>query len=234
MKKSNRYLIPIFILVLGMAFFVQKLAKTASEQKAKAKIETREKIDPTKTDFLNEPIEQTKEVAVVKSAETTTRKNLKTENIEKCAPFLNQTQLAGGASILDQALEKIKQHYGITDDRIDLTEYQLRTRANEEIVVQNIPAEEVKNQIRIFKTAADGFPDRIKKFPNYAGTVNERLAGALTLGTLEKTVEKFRTTNADQSSVSYEKSDGKISRVEYSKGRTQLVCEDGQCACQMF
>lgn len=227
--KSNRYLIPIFILILGMAIFMQKMAsqKTKSSQQ-NTEIE---KVDTTKEDFLGQPVEQQSPPVQVQAAAPNPPKTIVDKEIEKCAPFL---KISDQTNLFSQTLDQLKMKYGITKEEVDMTEYQLMTKSNEELVIQHIPSEESKNQVRVFKTAADGFPDRIKKFPNSNASEKLRLKGALTLGTLTKQIEKFKIVNADRSVLAYEKSNNEITRLDFTIGRNQLICEDQRCQCHEF
>jgi hypothetical protein len=222
--KSNRYLIPIFILIAGLALFMAKLAPQT---------EVKERVDTTKTDFLGEPVEQKTAPIQIKAAATQSVKNLKPQNLEKCASFL-KTAAESEKSTLEKTLAQIKEHYQISNEAIDSTEYQLLTRSNEELVVQHIPNEEQKNKVRVFKTGPDGFPDRIKTFPHSAEAEDLRLIGALSLGTLNKKIEKYKTENNDRSILTYEKSNGEITRLDFINGRNQLICEDQLCQCHEF
>lgn len=225
MKKTNRYLIPIFILIVGLSVFMERQAQQSSVEK--------EKINTAETDFLGEPIEKKTEPVLVKAAATKPAQEVKEQSFEKCASFL-KVEPSAEATQLAAMLSQIKKHYAITNEVVDLTEYQLHTRSNEELVVQHIPTEEPKNQVRVFKTAADGFPDRIKDFPNSGGTEELRLEGALTLGSISKKIEKFKIVNHDRSVLAYEKSNDEITRIDFTSGRNQLVCEDQQCSCHEF
>lgn len=229
--KKNRYLIPIFILILGMAIFMEKMAVKSTNEKISSEKNTNEKVDTTKTDFLGEPVEQKSVSVPVKAAAANPPQQLKVQDFEKCASFL---KINSGGDGLAQTLEQLKSHYGLVNDVIDMTEYQLRTRSNEELVVQHIPGEEVKNQVRVFKTAGDGFPDRIKKFPNSNGSEKLKLSGALTLGEVTKKIEKFKVLNADRSVLAYEKSEGAVTRVDFTNGKNKLICEDQLCQCHEF
>ncbi|MBC7464845.1 MAG: hypothetical protein H7256_02540 [Bdellovibrio sp.] len=229
--KKNRYLIPIFILILGMAIFMEKMAVRSTNKKSSSEQTEVEKVDPTKTDFVGEPIEQKTKEIQVQAASASPAQTIKVQEFGKCASFLKINSQGDSAS---QALEQIKSHYDLVKDVVDMTEYQLRTRSNEELVVQHIPGEEIKNQVRIFKTADDGFPDRVKKFPNSNGSEKQKLMGALTLGERTKKIEKYKVVNSDRSVLAYEKSEGVVTRVDFTNGKNKLICEDQRCQCHEF
>ena len=182
------------------------------------------------TDFLGQPIEQQTQSVIVKAANETNqeiKKEIQTQFLKNCASFLKNEKIQNN----EQALEAIKNQYQISDVGIDMTEYQLRTKSNEEIVVQHIPGENFKNIVRVFKTAEDGFPDRIKSYPNAKASVKLRLAGALTLGQLIKKIEKHKAVNSDGTELYYEKSKNEVIKVEFLNGQNQLICEDQLCQC---
>lgn len=214
-KKST----PIILIVLAVA-------STVLFMKNKSMPQT--KLGP----LVLENEESVAEDIVVKKATPTVLKKMQfsSENLKKCADFLSEKS----ATNLEQTLQQIKTRFHLTE-KLEITEYQLFGPNNEQIVVQNIPQEEMKNKIRVFKTAADGFPDRIKDFPNAAaGSIEDRLQGALTLGRLQLKIDKYQAISSSGTKLDYDKSENKITKINLSQGRTQLTCEQGQCSCERF
>lgn len=156
-------------------------------------------------------------------------KTIVTTDLKKCGDFLNQQS----SSDFDAVLMLIKKRFS-SNEILELIEYQLRTDDQQEVIVQQNLHEENKNQVRVFKSGEDGFPDRVKIFPNFDGNLQQRLEGALTLGRLERKIDKYSFTSNDGSQVRFEKQQNRITRIDYTSRRNQLICEDKSCACTTY
>lgn len=150
-------------------------------------------------------------------------------NLSACGKFLS----AQSGSHFNETVKTILQHVS-GKETLELTEYQLVTSDQRELIVQHTPDEETKNKIRVLRVAADGFPDRIRNFPRSEGPVEDQLQGALSLGVLKNKIEKYSAADASGSVLKIEKSQNQIVRISYSQGRNQLLCEEAQCTCQSF
>ncbi len=156
-------------------------------------------------------------------------KALTAVDLKKCGDFL--TQQSGND--LNAMFMQIKKRLASVEI-LELTEYQLRASDQQEIIVQQNPREESKNQVRVFKAGDDGFPDRLKNFPNSDGNPEQRLEGALTLGKLIRKIDKFSLVSNDGAQVRLEKQNNEITRIDFTSGHNQLICEDKLCACTTY
>ncbi|MFZ3230073.1 MAG: hypothetical protein WA160_07705 [Pseudobdellovibrio sp.] len=227
MKNLFKVVSVIITIGIGFLFLMQK-----SNFNSATKNEIH-KVDTNLVDFLGEPIEEKTVPLTIKAIATkeVPTKTIKQQELQNCVAFLSSDGSAG----FEHVLEEIRQHAQTINEVIDLTEYQLRTKANEELVVQHIPLEETKNQVRVFKMSEDGFPDRIKKFPNYDASIPLRLQGALTLGALEKKIVKYKAVQTDgRNAFLFEITNDEITKIDFTNGRNQLICEDNRCQCLQF
>ncbi len=155
------------------------------------------------------------------------KRTAREQELKKCGDFLSESS----AENLESTMAIIKEKFKLSE-RLIITEYQLLGNQNEQIVVQKLPAESLANQIRVLKTASDGFPDRIKNFPNSTGSLEDRLTGALQLGSLQQTIDKYEAYGVKGVKLVIEKSENKIQKLNFLRGRNQLICEDLICTCQ--
>lgn len=155
------------------------------------------------------------------------KRTLRQQELKKCGDFLSESS----AENLEATMATIKEKFKLSE-RLVITEYQLLGNQNEQIVVQKIPSESLANQIRVLKTAPDGFPDRIKDFPNATGSLADRLTGALQLGSLQQTIDKYEAHGANGIKLVIEKSENRIQKLNFLMSRNQLICEDFICTCQ--
>lgn len=151
-------------------------------------------------------------------------------DLKPCAPFLENYK----SDSLEFVLKQIKKNENFEQDLPEMIEYQLLTEKNEEIVVQKTPSEEKKDQVKVFKIATDGFPDRVKEFPNSTLAVDLKLQGALTLGKIIKEIDKYQALNISGANLFYEVENEKVTRISFTKGKAQLLCEQLSCVCKSF
>lgn len=215
MKSPEKALIVLIAaIVVGFFYFKNK----STRQSAPAV--------PMETDFLGEPLELPNKPIKIRLESTPAPKSIQSSDLKKCGHFLTSSS----ADNLEATVLEIKKTL-MAEETLELTEYQLRGGDNAEIIVQQTPNEEPKNQIRVFKLAADGFPDRIKKFPNSSDDSQSQLAGALTLGTQKNKIEKYQIIKP-QAELRYDKTENKIVRISFLQGKFQLICEEQTCSCQ--
>lgn len=169
---------------------------------------------------------QEKEVVVGNQTRGSTQE-IKSVDVKKCASFVTTT------SNLDLVLKEITSNISFQPS-LEMNEYQLTGPNAEEIVIQEMPHEVPKDQIRVFKMAADGLPDRVKDFPNAGSSLNGKLDGALSLGKLNKKIEKYQALNKEGQQLNYEIEQGRVARISFVKGKSQLLCEEGSCSCNEF
>lgn len=195
-------------------------------------------VAPQITGFSDQAIDFSDPKAKLNSAEQTTvfraqnsaKKMVVDVELKKCAAFLNYSN----GNSLETARQQIKANVQFQSEELEMTEYQLTSTANEEIIVQNNLNEEIKDQVRVFKMAKDGLPDRIKNFPNANLSRDLKLEGALTLGRLVKKIEKFRAITDTGQEMFYEVEAGKTVLLSFLTGKKQLLCEDMSCTCNEF
>lgn len=224
MKKTGFALFSIIILCVSYIYL------KSSDRKIKTS-EQETSVNLTR-DFLGNEIPETTQPVLVKSnsnIQNKAEKKINNISLEKCGSYLKEIDTNNFNTVLNEIIKK----NNLLEPKLDMTEYQLQTKSNEEIVVQHIPSEEDRNIIRVFKMADDGFPDRIKEFPNANGEIKLRLQGALSLGALIKKIEKLKTKSKHQE-LMVEKSNNAITRVDFINGKNQLICEDQLCECHQF
>ncbi len=190
-----------------------------------------EKLKEVSVDF-SDPSAKSAAVAnsVRVGATNPTAQKVLTVDLQRCAPFLS-----GGESLqLEDIYQQIKSSMQFQNEVLEMTEYELRSDKNEDLVIQDNSYEEKKDQIRVFKIAQDGLPDRIKDFPNATLSKDLRLEGALTLGRLTKKTEKYQALSASGANLFYESAAGKIIRLSLTTGRNQLQCEEQVCSCNQY
>ncbi len=154
---------------------------------------------------------------------------IEADSLAACGSFLS----AASSANLNKTVETILQQ-STEKEILELTEYQLLTSDQREMIVQLTPDEEPKNKIRVLRVAEDGFPDRIKNFPNAKGSPEDQLQGAISLGTLQNKIEKYSVNQGNGIQLKFEKSQNQVLRINYSNGRNQLLCEEAKCSCQSF
>lgn len=120
----------------------------------------------------------------------------------------------------------------LSSPHLELEQYELKSSTDEQIIVQMVPGEELKDQVRAFLISkADGLPDRIHHFPQAKAEISKRLQGALTLGQL---IQKNETTHQDGTLgelLEIEKNKDQILRVRYSEPGLEFSCDENKCEC---
>lgn len=222
--KKNRYLIPIFILIVGLSLFILKQAPTL-EQKKTNDSNFQEQLEKNLPPLQHKPVRA--EDAAGRAA-----LEAKARPLQICAPFLTDQQ--GEQKPLIKTLQKFRDFYHIDVEALELSEYQLKTNTGESIVVHHDPAEENKSRVRVFKIASDGLPDRVYKFPRMDEAESKQLEGALSMGTVFKKTDKYKIVNHDGTILLFDRTNDVISKIDFTDGRNQMICENQLCQCQSY
>ncbi len=122
----------------------------------------------------------------------------------------------------------------LSSPSLTLEQYDLRTADNQNLVVQHIPGEELKDQVRLFSISAeDGMPDRIYDFPAAKSEISKRLQGALTMGALVLKKETTEQSGPNGERLEIEKSKDAILGIRYSEVGLEFSCFENKCKCQI-
>ena len=223
MKNKIAFQVVILIAATIIGVLIFKNKKSVAPQITSSNGEVIDFSDPKAKRNLEEQ-------TTVYRAQNSANKKVVDVELKKCVAFLDYSN----GNSLETARQQIKANVQFQSDELEMTEHQLRSAADDEIIVQSNPNEEKKDQIRVFKMAKDGLPDRVKNFPNANLSRDLKLEGALTLGRLVKKIEKFRATTATGQEMFYEIEEGKTVRLSLTQGKNQLICEELKCSCNQF
>ncbi len=118
---------------------------------------------------------------------------------------------------------------------IEMERYELKTNEDADLVVQYIPSEEPKNEVRVFNISKeDGLPDRVHEFPNSTAAAAKKLDGALSLGKIMQKNETFRQEGLRGETLEIEKSNNAILKIRYSEPGIEFTCNEIKCKCLTF
>lgn len=117
---------------------------------------------------------------------------------------------------------------------IDIERYSLVDSENKKMVVEHIPSEEFKNQVRVFKiNPVDQMPDRVWDFA-HSNSENKdvRLSGALSVGKVVEKSETTRQLGANNELLLLESSNSKITKLTFSQQGMEFFCQTANdCKC---
>jgi hypothetical protein len=129
-------------------------------------------------------------------------------------------------------LAAIKRQRSFSEPIVTSENYELLTSDQKEVVVQFIPQEEERNRVRVFKiNPVDGFPDRIKDFPNSESSIEKRLVGALSLGQQQSKTVSTTQNSYDGSLLALDITNGRLVRIHLSAGSIDFECKNQSCIC---
>jgi hypothetical protein len=110
--------------------------------------------------------------------------------------------------------------------------YELMSAENQPLVVQYLPQEDNSNKVRVFSiNTQDGFPDRIKDFPQSHAETSLKLKGALSLGEIKSKMISTTQTAFDGSMLSIDKKDQKVIRAHLITRSFDFECKNQSCLC---
>ncbi len=166
-------------------------------------------------------LEQTKKDSDIKTAESTIQ-----DQFKKC--FKRGKKLEN----IEDVLKTILQQQDYSPAVISEESYELTTSDNNNLVIQVIPQEEDKNQVRVFSISqSDGLPDRIKEFPESNAPPPIRLKGALSLGTMKSKSRSITQTSYDGSMLSIDTKNEKTVRLHLITKNFEFECKNQNCLC---
>ncbi len=147
--------------------------------------------------------------------------------LEKCFPESDLKNVTK-----ENLISYFERKANLSNPRLELEHYELRTKEAKQVVVQMIPGEEPKDQVRVFSISEeDGLPDRIHEFPNAKSEIAERIKGALTLGELVQKNETTQQQGALGELLEIEKFKDKVLRIRYSEPDLDFSCDNAKCEC---
>ncbi len=215
MKKNN-----IFLLLCALVAIIAVMAVLLP--KKEVAVDKLKSIQVTKLGAISadiSPAANSKEVAVTAVAKAQ-------DEFKKC--FKKESHFDNLENLKNLLLEQKDYSAPILNEE----NYELVTADNANLIVQHIPQEENKNQVRVFSiNPTDGMPDRIKDFPYSGGDVSLRLKGALTLGTIKGKTSSTIQNAYDGSMLSLENRDDKIIRLHLITNNFDFECKNQSCIC---
>ncbi|OFZ28521.1 MAG: hypothetical protein A2622_05345 [Bdellovibrionales bacterium RIFCSPHIGHO2_01_FULL_40_29] len=152
-------------------------------------------------------------------------KKIQEVDISKCTGFIDPQKN------YETILNQIKRNTSLQEQKLEMIEYQLLNQDSKEVIIQKNINKAPADQVRVFILSEDGFPTRVKTFPNSRRSLEKKLAGALSLGVVTKKIEKYQALGQSGEQLFIEIENRKITRINYIQNQIQLLCEENTCSC---